>query len=332
MSRPLRIESPDAWYHVMNRGARRQAIFLTEADRRTFRTLLGRTFVRFGLETYAYCFMTNHFHLLVRTPNANLSASMHWLLSSYVRRFNQNNELDGPLFRGRFKAILVQTGDYVTNASRYIHRNPVAAHIVEDPADYPHSSFPALAGRVRRPRWLLRHPLVLPPVVSNEGASEWLTSAEAGDAATEAFYRTHRLPPVFGTAEFRGEIYRRTTSGPETRADHEALPPRPSIETIEAVISEVFGSSADIPLLARCPAQRNTIEVRAAIYMARLVGGYTLAELAQRYGYRNYSSAGSAFARFARELESPTIARLLLDAADALGVADRIDGERPRQT
>ncbi len=326
MSRPLRIESPNAWYHVMNRGARRQAIFLTDADRRTFRTLLGRTFVRFGLETYAYCFMTNHFHLLVRTPNANLSASMHWLSSSYVRKFNRNNELDGPLFRGRFKAILVQTGDYVTNASRYIHRNPVAAHIVEDPADYPYSSFPALAGRVRRPRWLLLHPLVLPSAVTKEGASQWLVKTDAGDAATEAFYRTRRLSPVFGTAEFRTEMYRRNTPGPETRADHEAVPLRPTIEAIEAVISKIFGSSSAVPLIARCPAERDTLEVRAAIYMARLVGGHTLAELAHRYGYRSYSSAGSAFARFARERESSTVAGLLLDAANALGVADRIDG------
>lgn len=323
MSRPLRIEQTDGWYHVMNRGARRQAIYLTEVDRTLFLRLLGRTAARYDIRVYAYCLMSNHFHLLLKTPRANLSASMHWFLSSYVRRFNRQNQIDGPLFRGRFKAILVETGAYVTNASRYIHRNPVAAGVAASPIDYPHSSLPALVGAALRPPWLHSDPLVLPEHEQTDTVSLWLTETSPADIETDRFYEAQRVSPVMGTDAFKRRMHRSARSDPETSAERGAVLARPSIETIESVISEVFGPAGAPPITDRCPAHRNTLEVRAAIYLGRLVGGCTLADLARRYGYRGYSGASSAFARFGRDLESPAIAQLLAAAAVELGAHDR---------
>ena len=88
MSRPLRIQYPDAWYHVMNRGKRGEAIFTTKEDYWSFVDLLGELDEVFNVKIAAYCLMSSHYHLLVQTPDANLSRSMRHLNGVYTRRFN----------------------------------------------------------------------------------------------------------------------------------------------------------------------------------------------------------------------------------------------------
>ena len=97
MARPLRIEYPGAIYHVVSRGARREAIFRIEADRKLFLDLLGLSCQRTGWQIHAYCLMDNHFHLVVETPRSNLSAGMQWLLGSYTQRSNREHRLWGHL-------------------------------------------------------------------------------------------------------------------------------------------------------------------------------------------------------------------------------------------
>ena len=160
MARPLRVEYEGAIYHVMNRGDRREAIFRDDADRTLFLDTLTATCMRSGWQVHAYCLMSNHFHLVVETPRANLVAGMKWLLGTYTMRFNRRHKLAGHLFGGRYKAQLIDETDsfYLRTAIDYVHLNPVRAGLVqasEKIESYAWSSYRLyLAAPRRRPPWL----------------------------------------------------------------------------------------------------------------------------------------------------------------------------------
>jgi len=141
MARPLRVEFQGAWYHVMNRGAGRRRTFFARRDFLRFLDLLGDASAVFNLEVHAYCLMGNHYHLLVRTPDGGLGRAMRHLNGVYTQYINRRRERDGSLFRGRYRAILVDSGSYLLQVSRYIHLNPVDAGIVERPESYPYTSY-----------------------------------------------------------------------------------------------------------------------------------------------------------------------------------------------
>jgi len=103
MVRPLRIEFEGAWYHVMNRGAARRDVFVSDSQRERFLELLADLVERFGIETHAYCLMGNHYHLLLHTPFGNLGRGMRHLNGVYTQFFNRDQGRDGALFRGRYK-------------------------------------------------------------------------------------------------------------------------------------------------------------------------------------------------------------------------------------
>lgn len=159
MARKLRIEFEGALYHVLNRGDRRENIFYSDADRELFLDLLGQTCLKTGWKIHAYVLMSNHYHLLLETPQANLVKGMHWLQSTYTARFNRRHRLAGHLFQGRYKAVLVDPEErrYFAALSDYIHLNPVRARMLGDGrlADYRWSSYPAYVGLFPpRPAWL----------------------------------------------------------------------------------------------------------------------------------------------------------------------------------
>jgi putative transposase len=125
MARPLRINHAGGWYHVMNRGIDRRAIFLEDGDRRHFIELVGELLERFEVETHAFCLMDNHYHLALRTPLANLSGAMKWLGQSYSSWFNRRHHRVGPLFQGRYKSLPVDADEWLWELILYIHLNPV---------------------------------------------------------------------------------------------------------------------------------------------------------------------------------------------------------------
>src|SRR4030042_175007 len=107
MARPWRLQFPEAIYHLASRGNNRQAIFLDDDDRRTFLDLLGQAAPRFHLTIFAFCLMTNHYHIFLRTAKPNLAAAMHWLNCTYTMRFNRRHRRLGHLLQGRYKAVVV---------------------------------------------------------------------------------------------------------------------------------------------------------------------------------------------------------------------------------
>jgi putative transposase len=158
MSRPLRIEYENAFYHVMNRGSGRQQVFHKAAYYEAFLECLKEAHIRFGIEVHAYCLMGNHYHLLLSTPRGNLSRAMRHINGVYTQCYNRLRKTDGPLFRGRYKAILVDASSYLLQLSRYIHRNPIEVHkpLVQTLDDYPWSSYLAYIGKSKQPDWLTR--------------------------------------------------------------------------------------------------------------------------------------------------------------------------------
>lgn len=143
MARPLRIEYPGAIYHLTARGNARASIFRDDTDRLEFLVIIGNLTEQFNWCCHGYCLMGNHYHLLVETPDANLSAGMRQLGGIYTQRFNRRHNEVGHLFQGRYKSILIEKENYLLELSRYIVLNPVRAKIVADPADYSWSSYAA---------------------------------------------------------------------------------------------------------------------------------------------------------------------------------------------
>jgi REP element-mobilizing transposase RayT len=143
MARPLRIEYEGALYHVTARGNERGKIFFTKTDYRRFREYLADAQVKYGFVIHCHVLMTNHYHLLIETPDKNLSKIMHHLNSSYTTYINIKRKRSGHLFQGRYKAILVDKDSYLLELSRYMHLNPVRANMVERPEEYPYSSYAA---------------------------------------------------------------------------------------------------------------------------------------------------------------------------------------------
>ena len=155
MARQWRIEYKEAIYHILSRGNQRQEIFKTDKDREQFLELLGIASIRFKLEIYAYVLMGNHYHILLKTKNANLSKAMQWIGSTYTRRYNIKYKQSGHLFQSRFKSILVENETYLLRLSYYIHRNPLRARLIRRLADYRWSSYQAYAyKKTKTPFWL----------------------------------------------------------------------------------------------------------------------------------------------------------------------------------
>lgn len=146
MSRPLRLEFAGALYHITSRGNEKKAIYLEDADFELFLSLMAEVCQRFNWVIHAYCLMTNHYHLVVETPDGNLSRGMRHLNGVYTQRFNSKHKRVGHLFQGRYKAILVDKDSYLLELSRYVVLNPVRARMVNYPGDWQWSSYRVTIG------------------------------------------------------------------------------------------------------------------------------------------------------------------------------------------
>ncbi len=154
MSRPLRLEFAGALYHVTSRGDRREDIFVDDEDREAWLLTLSQCCARFHWIVHAWCQMTNHYHLVIETPLANLSAGMRQLNGVYTQAYNRRHARVGHVFQGRFKAILVDRDAYLLELLRYVVLNPVRAGMVAQTHEWPWSSYHAMMGNALAPAWL----------------------------------------------------------------------------------------------------------------------------------------------------------------------------------
>jgi putative transposase len=233
MSRPLRIQFPDAVYHVMNRGAARQATFGGDADHQAFLDTVAEAHRLWGIEVFAYCLMGNHYHLCLRTPRGNLSRVMRHVDGIYTQRFNRSHGRDGTLFRGRYRAILVEESEYLAAVIRYIHLNAVDAGIVKMPEDYRWASHRYYRQTKGAPSWLNTAQGV-EQIGGRQSFHEFVLSGN--EESLKRYYEAKRQSPILGSEEFIERIRQRGAADAREYARYE----RRVVQTPpERVIGEV---------------------------------------------------------------------------------------------
>lgn len=150
MTRQLRTEFPGALYHIYSRGNNKKMIFLEDADRYKFLNILNKALRKCNYLCYGYCIMGTHFHLMLETPDGNISRGMHILHSTYAQYFNRKHGCVGHVFQGRFHSVLVQRELYLLVLCRYIVLNPIRAGLVNHPGEYTWSSFNEMIGTIKQ--------------------------------------------------------------------------------------------------------------------------------------------------------------------------------------
>ncbi len=154
MARPLRLQFTGGVYHVTARGNEQRLVFRDDVDCHGFLRVLAAVVERYHVLCHAYCLMNNHYHLLLETPDANLSSAMRQLNGVYSQRFNRRHSRTGHLFGGRFHAVVVERAAHLREVARYIVLNPVRAGLVTDPAEWRWSSYQATIGDAASPAFL----------------------------------------------------------------------------------------------------------------------------------------------------------------------------------
>ena len=315
MARPLRILYPGAVYHVMNRGLARQPVFRTGADREAFLAGLAEAHALWGLEIYAYCLMDTHYHLVCRTPEATLPRVMRHVDGLYTQRFNRAHRRDGPLFRGRYRALCIEAEAYLGAVVRYVHRNPVEAKLARDPGAFRWSSHRAYLHPRRRPPWLHVAPL-LKALGGARGFHAYVL--EGNDRALEVFYQQRRLSPLLGAAAFRTWVRRRARPPHREHVRPERQLLRPTVaEVVEAVAAAYRVPPAD--LLQGRRGQRHEGR-HVALWLVRTRCDLTHAETARQFGLGSPGSARWVCARMrARARENRRLRRRLAELEEQLG-------------
>ena len=223
MARPLRLEVADGIYHLLARGNERRAIYRDESDRLLFLELLAATCERFRWRCFAYCQMTNHYHLLVRTPEPNLARGMRDVNGRYAQAFNRRHHRVGHLFQGRYRAILVDAETQLLAVLAYIVRNPVRAGMCEEPSAWPWSSHRATTGE-SPPGFLAVDELLAHFASDRDRARRSYRELTAGDPQAEGI---HGNGALVGSDEFVARHLRGHEPSPEIPSAQRRLPPPP---------------------------------------------------------------------------------------------------------
>lgn len=233
----------------MNRGTAHQRTFFSAADRRGFLSLLGESHDQCSIDVLAYCLMDNHFHLLLRDEAGRISEAMKRVAGIYTQLVNRRLGRDGPLFRGRFHSIPVETDAYLLAAARYIHLNPLDLPSVSSPADYRWSSYGAYLGNRSVPEFLDRSVL-----------SSFLPDARAVRSFTEDSRRrpARLVDPTSGPATLAD--IRQVVEGALAIADTEVGDDRPDGWRYRMVL---------VGLLTRLPAGRLRDDLTAHLGFSR---------------------------------------------------------------
>jgi putative transposase len=301
MSRPLRIEFKGAYYHVMNRGAGRQDIFAHDDHRLVFLELLREVHEMFRAEIHAYCLMDNHYHLLLSTPDGNLNRVMRHINGVYTQRYNRMEKTDGPLFRGRYKAILVDVGAYLLCVSRYIHLNPVAAGIVKKAHQFHCSSYRAYIGKIVPPVWL-NTAETLGMVGERSRLQRYQDFVNGGvDLDTQRFYNDKKLSPIYGRQSFVKKMEKRLTPHHEVPEHRQVRPPISFSQLVECTAAVFNTEKAQILKASRGRGNYNTAR-GAAMYLSRKCAGHSLEDIANYFGLASYGSVSGQIHRFQKVL------------------------------
>lgn len=301
MARPLRIEYPNAIYHVMARGNGKQTIFHIDDDYRRMVSGLEKTVGRTGWEVFAYVWMPNHIHLFLRTPKPNLSKGMQYLLSGYANWYAKRHQRTGHLFQGRFRAEMVEDDEsYFWTLSRYLHLNPVRGKrpLVTHPRDWPWSSYPGFSSKAKQVEW-----------IAYENVLEAWQGAMGGSNTGRAYCKFVESgieePPVnpltaalegwlLGSKSFLERMKRLVSK----QKQMDQVPRARSLSSLNAtevisIVAQYFGTSVELFKKRR----KVSLERDIAAWMAHRRTTSTLRELAVAFGLRHPDSVSNLIRR-----------------------------------
>jgi len=291
MPRPLRIEYGNAYYHVMNRGRNRQKIFHDERYYAAFLATLAEAHQRFGIQVLSYCLMSNHYHLLLKTPVANLGRVMRHINGVYTQRYNRLKKTDGSLFRGRYKAVCVEEDSYQLQLSRYIHRNPIDAGIVDQLENYEWSSYRDYISQQRSPKWLYLKEIYDQLGVKARLRQKYRAFVELGvDEEIKQFYGKGNLSPYLGSDEFRAWIYSQRLTDEASISRETSHIFHPSIDDIVEKVASQFKTDSAVILKNERGRVTNNIPRWVSMYLSQNCGGHKLKEIASAFGLKRTGS------------------------------------------
>ena len=311
MARPLRLEHPGAVWHITSRGNNRGDIYLGEDDRLMFLSILAESVRRFRWIVHSFTLMTNHFHLVIETPEPTLSRGMKWMNGKYAQWFNRRHNRSGHLFQGRFKGFLVEKEGYLLTLIRYVALNPVRAHMVERPEEYRWSSYRATAGYEAAPPWLTTEWALAPfgpDLTSQQCGYRQFVDEGAGierspfeDAVGQLF---------LGTTAWIERMRTLVESEPRSR-EHPAeqrFVGRPSVTRIVEVVAEVFQETEEEIRTRHGGVERNIVS-----WLGCYEGMRKLTGIAEVLGLRSTSRVSAMITECDRDLGEDDMLRITVD-------------------
>jgi len=312
MPRPLRIEYAGAYYHVMNRGRRREKIFETTRDYQLFLSTLSEAHQRFEIQVISYCLMPNHYHLLIKTPQANLGRAMRHINGVYTQRFNRLRKTDGALFKGRYKAIVIEEDSYQQQVSRYIHLNPVEAKIVKNPGEYPWSSYRDYLQPHESPGWLYSGEIL---TYFSGSSKRYQAFVELGvDEEIKNFYGKGNIMPYLGSEEFREWAFNHRNTDEQVLTHSEKNAFKRDINTIIKEVADLFA----IPVDSILASQRGKTNIPrwAAMYICQVKADHRLLDIAKHFGLKRTGSIPNNIAKFRQLMEADKLIKNKINQYD----------------
>ena len=307
MARPLRIEYPDAYYHVSNFALDRQRVFPSDKYFEAFLASLEDTCFRLNVQVHAYCLLKDQYHLLIKTPEANLSRFMRQVDGLYTQHFQKLKKSEGSLFRGRYKAVLVQPDQYLLPLTRYIHSGVKKS----DLDTWPWSSYQAYTNKAKVPGWLVRDEALTQLSVS--GPKRYSAYAEyvkqGVDEELAHFYGKKNLSSVMGDEKFKKAAKAKRTSTKVrgvSRGAHSKW--RPSCaEIVTAVAKQFKVTEESIYTAARGPGSKN-VPRWVAMYLCQELSAVTLQAIAKLFKLKRYGTVSTTVGKLKKEFtENPKI-------------------------
>ncbi len=300
MARPLRIEFEGAFYHVFSRGIRKENIFFTSRDREVFLKKLGIQCERFQVICHGYVLMDNHYHLIVETPFANLSRFFHALNASYSNWVKAKHQLIGPVFQGRYKAILIEDDSYLLAVSAYIHLNPVRKKMLKKAEEYPWSSLKYFIGKVEKPEWLECERIL--SFFGQRGGKGYIEYVYGNQGREEDIFQQVQYGFILGSSEFAQEVMEKVKNRKDKLREYSEknLIHQPyGFDEIISGVQYVYGVEKEEIFKKK----RNNEARKMALYLLKSLTPLTLKEIGEKFDM-DYAAVSDMVKRFHKSLLS----------------------------
>ena len=306
MSRPLRIEYPGAWYHVMNRGRRREKIYLEENDYKLFLKILDQVSKLFTVEIHSYALMPNHYHLLIHTPKGNLSRVMRHINAAYTQGFNKRHKIDGSLFRGRYKSILIEEQKYLLELIRYIHKNPINSNMENKLGQYKWCSHRGYIKMAEKENFLITEH-VLSKFDKNEKVAQKQLVKFINKKVSEDLRKklgSHRWPLILGSDGYKEEMKKMLE---DKKIELEELPDlkkyfkKTRDDENESKVKKLIELNKEALTMKRI--RKYTNHRKAVVYVLRRIYGKSLREISKYFINISYAGISKMYLNGEKEIE-----------------------------